>query len=131
MGSRVGPAVGQAGANLATLFGVSVGDSTLNLNILAIPTNGSAGLVSRYNATTGDEYLGEIISTYSATTKKTTYTAEIWSAVNGVWTELTSTPLTGALNTGTGTLSFEAPLARYCSSTIHSIGRPWQSQPGT
>jgi hypothetical protein len=23
------------------------------------------------------------------------------------------------------------PAARYCSSIFHSIGRPWQSQPGT
>ena len=28
-------------------------------------------------------------------------------------------------------MRFEAPLARYFSSTIHSIGSPWQSQPGT
>ena len=31
----------------------------------------------------------------------------------------------------TGTSSLFLPLARYCSSIFHSIGRPWQSQPGT
>ena len=30
-----------------------------------------------------------------------------------------------------GTASLFLPLARYSSSIFHSIGRPWQSQPGT
>ena len=30
-----------------------------------------------------------------------------------------------------GTASLSRPSARYCCSTCHSIGRPWQSQPGT
>jgi len=30
-----------------------------------------------------------------------------------------------------GTSSLRRPLARNCSSIFHSMGRPWQSQPGT
>jgi hypothetical protein len=35
-----------------------------------------------------------------------------------------------ARNSLIGTSSLSLPLARYCSSIFHSIGRPWQSQPG-
>ena len=34
-------------------------------------------------------------------------------------------------NSRIGTSSLFLPLARYCSSIFHSIGSPWQSQPGT
>ena len=34
-------------------------------------------------------------------------------------------------NSMTGTASLFLPCARYSSSTFHSIGSPWQSQPGT
>ena len=35
-----------------------------------------------------------------------------------------------ARNCSTGTSSLSRPDLRYCSSICHSIGRPWQSQPG-
>src|SRR5262249_29669585 len=69
--------VGQGTKNLATLYGVSQPNVSLEADISGLGKGDSAGLVARYNATTGDYYYGRLIN------RKGVYYAEIWRYQNG------------------------------------------------
>jgi hypothetical protein len=84
---------------IATLNGVSVGDVSVQTDVtLGAVGNQFAGLVARYSGT-GDQnmYWGALIGLNG------NFEADIFKNVNGVWTQLASTPLV----TGTGTLRFD------------------------
>ena len=98
-----GAAVGQAATNLATLYGVTTADVLISAAVSYVPLGGFAGLVSRYNSTTGDMYRAGITASYDAKKKVTDYTAQIWRKLNGKWTLLAAK----AVSTSTGSLTFE------------------------
>ncbi len=83
-GSGIG---GQAKSNLATLFGLSQKNVSVQADISALAAGNFAGLVLRYNAATGDMVYGQVVNT------KGTYYAEIWRVSHGVATRLTHVSL--------------------------------------
>jgi hypothetical protein len=79
---------GVGAANEMTLYGINQLNATVQAQIATVAAGGSAGILARYNATTGNTYWAGITATYNATTKVTTYTAKIMRRINGVWTVL-------------------------------------------
>jgi hypothetical protein len=75
---------------VATLYSVSVNDSTISADVTAVPTGGFAGLVSRYDAKTGNMYRAGLVASYNSKKKTEQYTAQIWRKLNGTWTLLAS-----------------------------------------
>jgi hypothetical protein len=63
------------------------------------------GLLARYDAISGNTYRGDVVMRVNARAHVTTYTAEIWKRLGGVWTRLIAQPLSGFA--GSGTLTFE------------------------
>ncbi len=88
-------AVGQGTANVATLYSVSVNDSTISADVTSVPLGGFAGLVSRYDAATGNMYRAGLSGTFNTKTKHEQYTAQIWRKLGGRWTLLTSVAVSG------------------------------------
>jgi hypothetical protein len=87
--------------NIITLDGVSQQNVALQATILGVPAGTSAGLLARYNASTGNTYMADIAASYNARTKTTTYTAQIQRRVKGVTKTLFSVSIAQL-----GTLSF-------------------------
>jgi len=83
--------LGVGSSNAITLNGVSVLNASLQAQLTALPAGASAGLLARYNATTGNTYWAGIVSSYDPVHKVTTYTAEIRRRINGTWAVLKST----------------------------------------
>jgi hypothetical protein len=93
--------VGVGTSNALTLFGASQLNVNLTAQVLAVPAGGSVALFARYNAVTGNGYFARILSTYNATTKTTTYTAQLVRRLGGIVTVLASKNVSQL-----GTLSF-------------------------
>jgi hypothetical protein len=83
-----------AGANIATLNGVSVANSTVTANV-NVAANGSAGLVSRFSGPGNENYyLAQIVSVGAG------FQAQLLSNINGTLAPLANT----AVASGSGTL---------------------------
>jgi hypothetical protein len=95
-------AVGQAAVNVATVYTTAMTDSAQSMDIVSIPAGGYAGFVSRYSITSDAFYRAGVTATYNSVTKATTYTANIYRKLAGVWTLLAS----ARVGAGTGNLSF-------------------------
>jgi hypothetical protein len=95
--------IGQTTSNVAVLHGVTQADFAESVDITALPAGAFGGLMLRYTPATGAMYRGDIAAAYNTTTKRTTYTAQIWRYLSGKWTLLASQ----TVGTGVGTLAFE------------------------
>ncbi len=87
-GVAAGTLTGLAGANEMTLYGVSQQNASVQAQLTALAANTSAGLLARYNASTGDTLWAGLVSSYDAVHKTTTYSAQIRQRVGGVWRTL-------------------------------------------
>jgi hypothetical protein len=94
-------AIGQNSANLATLHSAAQPDVAQSVDVVHLPSGGSAGLLARYNVATDSFYRANLTATFSAKTNTTTYSAQIWRKQGAIWTRLASKTVSG-----TGTLTF-------------------------
>ncbi len=94
--------IAQDAANLATLYSAAQTDSSQSVQVTTLPAGGIVALVARYNSVTGSLYRGGLTSVFNATTRTTTYFAQIWRKQGATWTQLAST----AVSAPTGTLTF-------------------------
>ncbi len=91
-----GTAMASGTLDLATLIGISVADVTVQANVSINGMNQNAALVSRYTGS-GDQnyYLGGLVNTGSSVT------AYLYKNLNGVFTLLQSTTVSGGATSGT------------------------------
>ena len=80
--------VGLGTSNSLVLNGILQQNAVVQAQIGALPSGGSAGLLARTNAATGDTYWGGLVAHYNAKTNTTTYTAEIKRTIHGGTTVL-------------------------------------------
>jgi subtilisin-like proprotein convertase family protein len=95
-----GKAVGTAGNNLSTVNGLNQADVAVSIDVNLTSSNQAAGLVTRYGGPLYNNfYLAQIVDIGSG------FKTEIFENIGGTFTQLA---VGSVVNTGTGTLEFEA-----------------------
>jgi hypothetical protein len=87
--TKNGALAGQGTNNLATLYGVAQRNVVVQVDVVtaSLTAGQAAGLVTRYNSSTGDMYYGEVVN------RGGIYYAEIWKTYHGKATRLSQIKL--------------------------------------